>query len=62
MYLKLSNKFKFISELDLLYIFKEKVKCIVVTGSNGKSTLVFFLEDMDNVFTLIRITKMAYCL
>ena len=44
MYLKLSNKFKFISELDLLYIFKEKVKCIVVTGSNGKSTLVSMIN------------------
>jgi len=44
MYLKLTKKFKFISEIDLLSIFKEKVKTIVVTGSNGKTTFVSMLH------------------
>lgn len=44
MYLKLSKKFKFISEIDLLSIFREKVKTIVVTGSNGKTTFVSMLH------------------
>lgn len=44
MYLKLSLKFTFISELDLLDIFKENIKCIVVTGSNGKTTFVSMLH------------------
>ena len=43
-YLKLASKFKFINELDLLHIFNEKVKCIVITGSNGKTTLVSMIE------------------
>ena len=43
MYLRLTSKFKFINELDLLHIFKEKVKSIVVTGSNGKTTFVSML-------------------
>lgn len=47
-YLKLSNKFKFISELDLLELFNEKVKSIVVTGSNGKTTFVSMLNYLFN--------------
>ena len=42
-YLKLKQKFKFINELDLLDIYKEKVKSIVITGSNGKTTFVSML-------------------
>lgn len=52
MYLKLSQKFVFISEIDLLNIFKENVKTIVVTGSNGKTTFVSMLKylfDLCNV-------------
>ncbi|MCI5745514.1 MAG: Mur ligase family protein [Erysipelotrichaceae bacterium] len=43
LYLKLALNFTFISELDLLNIFNEKVKCIVITGSNGKTTFVSML-------------------
>lgn len=42
-YLKLASKFNFISELDLLYLLNEKVKTIVITGSNGKTTFVSML-------------------
>lgn len=38
--IKLKEKFTFISEIDLLHIFNVKTKSIVVTGSNGKTTLV----------------------
>ena len=44
LYLRLAKKFIFINELDLLSIFDEKVKCIVITGSNGKTTLVSMLQ------------------
>lgn len=44
LYIKLSLKFKFINELDLLTIFNEKVKSIVITGSNGKTTFVSMLN------------------
>lgn len=43
-YLKLKQKFKFINELDLLHLYNNKVKTIVVTGSNGKTTFVSMLE------------------
>lgn len=43
LYLKLSLKFKFICELDLLSIYNVKTKAIVVTGSNGKTTFVSML-------------------
>ena len=43
LYLKLKTKFKFISELDLLSIYKINTKTIVITGSNGKTTLVTML-------------------
>lgn len=43
-YLKLKQKFKFINELDLLHLYNKKVKTIVVTGSNGKTTFVSMLE------------------
>lgn len=55
-YLKLATKFIFISELDLLTIFKEKVKCIVVTGSNGKTTFVSMLG-----FLLKKANKKVIC-
>lgn len=48
MYLKLKNKYKFISELDLLYLFDEKVKAIVLTGSNGKTTFASMLHYLLN--------------
>ena len=38
--IKLKEKFTFISEIDLLSLFNVKTKSIVVTGSNGKTTLV----------------------
>ena len=44
LYIKLALKFKFINELDLLTLFNEKVKTIVVTGSNGKTTFVSMLN------------------
>lgn len=56
LYLKLSRKFKFISELDLLYIYKIKTKSIVVTGSNGKTTFVSMLKfifDRINIKSII---------
>lgn len=43
-YLKLKRKFIFINELDLLKLFNENVKTIVVTGSNGKTTFVSMLD------------------
>lgn len=48
LYLKLANKFTFISELDLLKIYKEKIKTIVITGSNGKTTFVSMLTFILN--------------
>ena len=44
LYIKLALKFKFINELDLLTLFNEKIKTIVVTGSNGKTTFVSMLN------------------
>ena len=46
LYLRLSRKFTFICELDLLKIYNEKVKSIVVTGSNGKTTFVSMLKHI----------------
>ena len=34
----IKNKNKIITDLDLLYLRKKKIKSIVVTGTNGKST------------------------
>lgn len=56
LYLRLSRKFKFISELDLLSIYNIKTKSIVVTGSNGKTTFVSmlkFLFDKLNIKSII---------
>lgn len=43
LYQKLQQKFTFICELDLLYLFFEKIKVIAITGSNGKTTGVRML-------------------
>ena len=34
----IENKDKIITDLDLFYLFNPKIKTIVVTGTNGKST------------------------
>ena len=34
----IKNKHKIITDLDLFYLFNPKIKSIVVTGTNGKST------------------------
>ena len=49
LYIKLSLKFKFINELDLLTIFNESVKTIVITGSNGKTTFVSMLKYLLDI-------------
>ncbi len=40
------NKLKIITDLDLLYMFNPKVRSIVVTGTNGKSTTVKIIEHL----------------
>ena len=42
----LKFKHKIITDLDLFYIFNEKNKTIVITGSNGKSTTCKILEQL----------------
>lgn len=44
--IKLMEKFIFISEIDLLSLFNVKTKSIVVTGSNGKTTLVSLIYHL----------------
>lgn len=44
--IKLKEKFTFISEIDLLSLFNVKTKSIVVTGSNGKTTLVSLIYHL----------------
>ena len=51
---KFLNKFKkkIITDIDLLYLFQNKIKSIVVTGTNGKSTtckLLFHLLKKINL-------------
>ncbi len=40
------NKNKIITDLDLFYIFNPKIKTVVVTGTNGKSTACKMLEHI----------------
>ncbi len=40
------NKHKIITDLDLFYLFNPKIKSIVVTGTNGKSTTCKILEHV----------------
>ena len=40
------NKHKIITDLDLFYLFNPKIKTIVVTGTNGKSTTCKILEHV----------------
>ena len=42
----IENKAKIITDLDLFYLFNPKIKTIVVTGSNGKSTTCKILEHV----------------
>jgi UDP-N-acetylmuramoylalanine--D-glutamate ligase len=42
----LENKQKIISDLDLFYMTNSKIKTIVVTGTNGKSTTCKMLEHL----------------
>ena len=42
----LENKKKIITDLDLFYLFNPKIKTIVVTGTNGKSTTCKILEHV----------------
>ena len=40
------NKHKIITDLDLFYLFNPKIKSIVLTGTNGKSTTCKILEHV----------------
>ena len=40
------NKDKIITDLDLFYVFNRKIKTVVVTGTNGKSTACKMLEHI----------------
>jgi len=40
------NKHKIITDIDLFYLFNPKIKSIVVTGTNGKSTTCKILEHV----------------
>ena len=42
----LKNNNKIISDLDIFYLVNEKIKSIVITGSNGKSTTCKILEHL----------------
>ena len=42
----IKNKRKIITDLDLFYLFNPKIKSIVVTGTNGKSTTCKILEHV----------------
>ncbi len=42
----IQNKHKIITDLDLLYLFNPKIKSIVITGTNGKSTTCKILEHV----------------
>ena len=42
----LKHKNKIITDLDLFYLFNPKIKSIVVTGTNGKSTTCKILEHI----------------
>jgi len=42
----IENKNKIITDLDLFYLFNPKIKTIVVTGTNGKSTTCKILEHV----------------
>ncbi len=40
------NKHKIISDLDLFYLLNPKIRTIVITGSNGKSTICKIIEHI----------------
>ena len=42
----IENKHKIITDLDLFYILNPKIKTIVITGTNGKSTICKILEHV----------------
>ena len=42
----IKNKNKIITDLDLFHVFNPKIKSIIVTGSNGKSTTCKILEHV----------------
>ena len=42
----IENKHKIITDLDLFYLFYPKIKTVVVTGTNGKSTTCKILEHI----------------
>ena len=42
----LKNKYKIITDLDLFYMTNPKIKSIVVTGTNGKSTTCKIIEHI----------------
>ena len=42
----IENKDKIITDLDLFYLFNPKIKTIVITGTNGKSTTCKILEHV----------------
>jgi len=42
----IKNKHKIITDIDLFYLFNPKIKSIIVTGTNGKSTTCKILEHV----------------